>query len=107
MPVAAYASQGKGFFSKMAAMGEAGLSEKSKERYLCEENLKRLEKITKLSEKHKVSIASIVCAVLCSAKSVDVFPIIGGSRAEQIKDSLSGADILIDAAEVMDILGFC
>ena len=107
IPVAAYASQGKGFFSKMAALGESGLSEKSKERYLCNENLIRLEKIKKISEKYNISIASCVCAILSSAKSVDVFPIIGGSKVAQIEDSMIGADVTLEETEVKDILGFC
>ncbi|MDO5479993.1 MAG: aldo/keto reductase [Clostridia bacterium] len=107
MPVAAYASQGKGFFSKMASLGEAGLSDKSKERYLCEENLRRLEMIKALSDKYNISIASCVCAILSSAKSVDVFPIIGGSKVSQIEDSMVGADITLEESEVKGILGFC
>lgn len=43
MSVVAYSSQAKGFFSKMAEIGESALSEKVKKRYLCEENLNRLE----------------------------------------------------------------
>lgn len=100
MPVAAYASQAKGFFSKMVLTGEEGLSPKSKERYLCEENLKRLESIKALSEKYACSIAAAVCGALCSISAPSVFPIIGGSRVEQIKDSMSGADIVMDKAEV-------
>ncbi len=106
MPVAAYASQGKGFFSKMASMGEGGLSEKSKERYLCEENLRRLEKIKTLSEKYNCSIASAVCGVLCALKDVDVFPIIGGSKTAQIIDSMAGADIALTDEEAKSLLGF-
>lgn len=107
MPVAAYASQGKGFFSKMVLAGKDGLSEKSKERYLCDENLRRLELVKKLSEKYGISIASCVCAILSSAKSVDVFPIIGGSKASQIADSMMGADVTFEEAEIKEILGFC
>ena len=107
MPVAAYASQAKGLFSKMAKSGESGLSEKSKERYLCEENLKRFELIKKLSEKYNCSIASAVCGALCSVENVDVFPIIGGSKKEQIADSMKGADISVAYDEVMEILGYC
>ena len=100
MPVAAYASQAKGFFSKMVLTGEAGLSPKSKERYLCEENLKRLESIKALSEKYACSVAAAVCGALCSIDAPDVFPIIGGSRVAQITDSMSGADIVMEKSEV-------
>ena len=39
MPVVAYSSQAKGFFSKVAEQGIDALSEKAKKRYLCKENL--------------------------------------------------------------------
>jgi aryl-alcohol dehydrogenase-like predicted oxidoreductase len=35
----------------------------------------------------------------------DVFPIIGGSRASQIEDSMKGADIAIEKDELSEI--FC
>lgn len=100
MPVAAYASQAKGFFSKMASFGEEGLSAKSKERYLCEENLRTLEVIKELSEKYSASVAAIVCGALCSLNTPDVFAIIGGSNASQIEDSMKGADIKLEAREL-------
>ena len=105
-PVAAYASQAKGFFSKMASIGESGLSVKSKERYLCAENLKKLEMIKELSKKYDCSIAAIVCGALCSLQSPDVFPIIGGSRIEQIEDSMKGSDIVLSPEELTALIQF-
>ena len=95
MPVVAYSSQAKGFFSKMAEQGESALSEKAKKRYLCEENLRRLEIIKKLSFDLNCSVASVVCGILCSIPEVDVFPIIGGRNVSQIADSMGGSDIEI------------
>ncbi len=106
MPVAAYASQAKGFFSKMASLGEDGLSLKSRERYMCDENLRRLEIIKKLSAKYECSIAALVCGALCSLNSPDVFPIIGGSRIEQIEDSMRGADIVLNSTELAQLFSF-
>ncbi len=106
MPVAAYASQAKGFFSKMASIGESGLSPKSKERYLCSENLERLDIIKELSEKYNCSIAAAVCAALCSLSSPDVFPIIGGSNIKQIEDSMSGADIVVSKEELRNLFKY-
>lgn len=103
MPVAAYASQAKGFFSKMAAFGESGLSEKSKDRYMCPENLETLEAVKALAEEYGCSIAAIVCGALASLSSPDVFPIIGGSNALQIEDSLRGADVVLTKAELENI----
>lgn len=106
MKVVAYSSQAKGFFSKMAEIGESALSEKAKKRYLCKENLERLEVIKELSQKYGVSVAAIVCASLSSFEVPDVFPVIGGSKVRQIEDSLSGADIKIEKEELAKIFKF-
>ncbi|MBQ5746749.1 MAG: aldo/keto reductase [Clostridia bacterium] len=106
IPVAAYASQAKGFFSKMAEKGIDALSEKSRDRYYCDENLKRLEIIKELSLKYNVSVAAIVCASLLSFNTPDVFPIIGGSRKEQIADSMAGGDITLTAEELEAIFKY-
>ena len=105
MPVAAYASQAKGFFSKMSQLGAEGLSQKSRERYLCNQNLKTLDTLKSLASKYGCSIAAVVCGALCSLSSPDVFPIIGGSRASQIEDSMRGADITLNKEELAAI--FC
>ena len=103
MPVVAYSSQAKGFFSKMAEQGEYALSEKAKKRYLCEENLNRLEVLKRLSEKYNASIASIICGAFSSFDVPEVFPVIGGSNLKQIEDSLGGADVVIEKEELIDI----
>ena len=106
MPVAAYSSQAKGFFSKMAEFGESGLSEKAKKRYLCEENIRRTEIIKQLAKEHNCSLASVVCAILCSVAEFDVFPIIGGRNVMQILDSLQGADVEISSEMVKTFMDF-
>lgn len=106
MPVAAYASQSKGFFSKMASKGEAGLSPKSKGRYLCNENLRRLDVIKNLAAKYNCSIAALICGSLCSLSNPDVFPIIGGSNTAQIEDSMGGGDIVLTSEELKSIFGY-
>ena len=106
MPVAAYSSQAKGFFSKMAEIGEGALSEKAKKRYLCDENLKRLEVIRELSQKYECSIAALICGAFCSFEVPEVFPIIGGSRLSQIEDSLNGADVTLTKEELVRIFKF-
>ncbi len=106
IPVAAYSSQAKGFFSKMAEQGESALSEKAKKRYLCDENIRRLGIIKELSKKYDCSVAAAVCGALCSLDCPDVFPIIGGSRVEQITDSIQGADIVLEKEELRELFKF-
>lgn len=106
MPVAAYSSQAKGFFSKVVESGVDALSEKAKKRYLCDENLERAELLKMLAEKNECSIASIICGAFCSFETPQVFPIIGGSRLCQIEDSLNGADVKVTKEELKDIFKF-
>lgn len=100
MPVVAYSSQAKGFFSKVAEQGIDALSEKAKKRYLCEENLEKAEFMKFLAEKYNCSVGAIVCSVMCSINCPDTFPVIGGRRISQIEDSMSGADIIITEDEL-------
>lgn len=79
---------------------------KSKKRYLCAENLERLELIKKLAKKYECSIAAVVCGALCSLSCPDVFPIIGGSRVEQIIDSMHGAHITLEQSELDNLFKF-
>ena len=106
MPVVAYSSQAKGFFSKMAENGENALSEKAKKRYLCRENIDRLEVLKELSKQYNTSIAGIICGAFSSFEVPEVFPVIGGSCIEQIKDSLGGADVKLDKQELKSIFKF-
>ncbi len=106
IPVVAYASQAKGFFSKMAERGVDSLSPKSRDRYYSEENIRRLDLVKTLAEKYNISVASAVVSLLTSITTPDVFPIIGGSRKEQIADSLKGADTVIANNEIEEILKF-
>ncbi len=100
MPVVAYSSQAKGFFSKVAEAGVDALSEKAKKRYLCKENLDKTEYMKKLSEKYNCSVGAIVCGAMCSIVAPDTFPVIGGSRISQIEDSMSGADVVLEKEEL-------
>ena len=106
MPVVAYSSQAKGFFSKMAEHGESALSEKARKRYLCEENINRLEVLKTISAKYGVSVAGAICGAFSSFEIPEVFPVIGGSRLSQIEDSLSGADVEVSKDELRAIFKF-
>ncbi len=106
LPVAAYAAQAKGFFSKLTLFGEAGLSDKARNRYLCHENIGKFEYITKLSEKYECSVAAIVCGSLSSINKPNVFPIIGGRTVEQIEDSMCGADLSLEVSELRELFKY-
>ena len=103
MPVAAYSSQAKGFFSKVAEHGVDALNEKARKRYLCEENLRRVEVMKALAEKYECSMAALICGAFSSFENPEVFPIIGGSRLSQIVDSMNGADVCLTKDELESI----
>lgn len=103
MPVVAYSSQAKGFFSKVAEQGTDALSEKAKKRYLCPENLEKVDVMKSLAEKYNTSVGAIVCGAMCSIKQFDVFPVIGGSRVSQIEDSMHGGDVVLTENELKSI----
>ena len=100
MPVVAYSSQAKGFFSKLAEIGEEALSEKAKIRYMCDINLKKVEIIKSLAQKYNCSIAALICGAFCSFDVPEVFPVIGSRNIEQLTDSLNGADIRLTDDEI-------
>jgi len=89
----AFASQAKGFFSKYDKGGEAALSKKAAQRYLCEENLKRYEKAKNLSIKYNIPISGIILAYITSRTDINAYAIAGAKKAEQIEDCLRGADL--------------
>lgn len=106
MPVVAYSSQAKGFFSKMDALGEAGLSPKAKERYLSEKNLETLQVIQRLARKYQVSVAAVICGAFCSIEVPEVFPIIGSSKILQLTDTLEGADLVLTEEEAAAVFRY-
>ena len=69
-------------------------------RYLCEENLEKLEVMKALAQKYDCSVGAIVCSAMCSINYPDTFPVIGASRISQIDDSMSGADIVLTGEEL-------
>lgn len=95
MPVAAFASQAKGFFSKY---GESTLSEKAKKRYFCDENIRRYEIIKSLAKDRKCTVGAAVCGIMCNLNGI--FPIIGCSNLEQLCDSMSGTKLKFAKEEI-------
>ena len=100
IPVVAFASQGKGFFSKIYNGGIDSLSDKAKDRYLCEDNLRRYEAIKTLAEKYNTSVGAIAVAWIASQTDVTAMPIIGCKNEAQLADSLKAADLVLTKEEI-------
>ena len=93
LPLFAFSSQAKGFFSKAAQMdGIDVLNEKITSRYVSEENISRLKALKAMSKELGVSVTSLVIAYITSSPFPAV-AIIGPSNIDQLKDSLSGKDV--------------
>lgn len=90
MPVFAFASQGKGFFEKY---DQNCLSEKSRERYYCEENVKTYHILKKISTETGYSLTALGLAYLIKQKDFDVFPIIGCSKPEYVTKAMEALKV--------------
>jgi len=104
MPIFAYSSQAKGLFSKAIELGFDGLNEKSRQRFLTEENARRVERVKKLSEEMKVSAAAIAVGYITSERPASV-AIVGCSSVDQLDDSLSASDLMLSPDQVAYLVG--
>ena len=84
-PVFAFASQGKGFFEKY---DQNCLSEKARERYYCEENIRTYHMLKKISTETGYSLTALGLAYLINQKAFDVFPIIGCTKSEYVTKAM-------------------
>lgn len=105
MPCVCFTSQAKGFLTKMAAGGEAALSDKAKRRYLCQENLELLERTQKVARAMDVGVGSVALAYL-TAQPFPCFPIAGASRLEQILSLREAGELCLTAQQVEYLRGF-
>ncbi len=95
-----WSSQAKGFFTKLHT-GEP-LNEAVKERYLNEENLRRLARAQTLARDLDRSITDVVLSYLTS-QEVATVPVLGCRNIAQLRDSLN-ADSLILSTEAIRFL---
>lgn len=99
MPVFAYASLGKGFFSKMDKGGVDALSEKAKERYYWEGNVKRFEALKELSLEKSVSVSSAAISYIYSDVNTNSVAIIGPKNEKQLMENLKFSDFVLSEYE--------
>ena len=89
-PVFAFASQGKGFFEKY---DQNCLSEKARERYYCEENIKTYHILKKISNETGYSLTALGLAYLIGQKDFDTFPIIGCTKSEYVTKAMDALKV--------------
>ncbi|HIU48396.1 MAG TPA: aldo/keto reductase [Candidatus Avimonoglobus intestinipullorum] len=89
LPVFAFSSQAKGFFEKY---DKNTLSEKADGRYNTPDNVARYRRLKQISQKTGISLSALALGYLLCNRTFPVLPIIGGSKPEQIADSMSILD---------------
>lgn len=88
MSVLAFTSQARGFFNKIVN----GDLSKVRSAYYNDENMKRYEKIMRLTRDMNISVTSVVLGYLTSQPFTSV-PIVGNRSLSQLKESINAADI--------------
>ena len=94
MPLVPFSSQAKGFFSKLDALGEDGLPESARRRFLCPENLAVYRRMQTLCEQTGLSIGAIALAWL-TCQPFPTFPLCGASRVGQVLALKEAGDAVI------------
>lgn len=93
-----FSSQAKGFFAKLDALGEAGLPDKARRRFLYPENLEVYARLKELRERTGLSVGALALAWLTS-QDFPVFPIVGASSPEQALALKEADDAVLSAKE--------
>jgi len=97
MPVMAFSSQGKGYFSKLAAGDE--ISAELAARYENPVNRRRYEKLKALSQQTGHSVGALALAYL-TCQPFATFPIAGASRLSQMEQMKEAGDIELSPQQV-------
>lgn len=99
IPVLAFSSQAKGYFSKIIAGGEEALSPKSRSRFSLPVNADRLERLSEFCRERGLSPAAVVLACI-TCNTLPACAIIGCSNEVQLADSMTAADLTLSPKEV-------
>lgn len=91
IPIAAFTAQGQGFYTKFLNGGAENLNEEIRKKYYYGENIRRIERIKKVSEETGYTVSQIVLAYL-ECNEIEVTALLGNRTRTQLRDSLSAAD---------------
>ncbi len=101
MPVMAFSSQAKGFFSKGFESLDA-LTGAARERFLTPRNAGRMETMRRICRENGISPAAAALAYITS-NPVDGLAIVGCSKLSQLVDSMSAPDFVMSAADISEL----
>ncbi|MEZ4735568.1 MAG: aldo/keto reductase [Caldilineaceae bacterium] len=94
-----YTSQARGFFSKVAEKGLAGLSARDRQAYGNAENERRSTLVQRWSNEYGATPSQIALAYLLG-QPVPTIPVIGCRTVAQLQDSLGAADLNLPPAVI-------
>lgn len=97
-----YTSQARGFFGKVAAQGVTGLSERDRQAYWNDENMRRATIVQQLAQEYNATPTQIALAYLL-CQPVPTIPVIGCRTPEQLQDSLGAATITLPTAALASL----
>jgi aryl-alcohol dehydrogenase-like predicted oxidoreductase len=98
IPVIAYTSQAKGFFSR-PLQGLGAANEKSQRWFMNPTNLARRERVQQLSKRTGLSATAIVLGHVLNS-GIDAMALIGPRTVAQLRDSMSAADVALSPGEL-------
>jgi aryl-alcohol dehydrogenase-like predicted oxidoreductase len=93
IPVMAYTSQAKGFFSVVREKGYDELSERMKNTYVNDATRARAERIFAVADETGISPTAVSLAYLLYDKDVNAYPILGTSRPERVLEAVRVFDL--------------
>ena len=99
-----YTSQARGFFSKVAAQGLAGLSERDQKAYWNAVNERRTTLVQQLADTYNATPSQIALAYLLG-QPVPTIPVIGCRTVAQLEDSLRAAELTLPATAIALLTG--
>ncbi|MDD4259255.1 MAG: aldo/keto reductase [Sphaerochaetaceae bacterium] len=94
-PVFAFSSQAKGLFSKAINQGYEALNEKSRIRFLTNENRLRIERVRQLCDALSLPVTPTILSYITSQRFPTV-AIVGCTHPGQLEDSLADPDLVLD-----------
>jgi aryl-alcohol dehydrogenase-like predicted oxidoreductase len=104
LPLLAYTSQANGLFDRIAKGTLDHMNPATRRPYPLQQNLARFERISQVSQENGLTITQVVLGFLLS-QPFTVVPIIGPRRIDQLKDSMSAADVLLNPRQIGLISG--
>ncbi len=109
MPVIAYSSLGRGFFSgklKSTDKERAGeiLDEFAMKGYFCDDNFERLRRCEEMAAQKKCSISQIAMAFIKS-RGINTFAVVGTTKASRMQENIDAfsIDLTMDEADYLDL----